>query len=147
MNCNFFRSKSAYFAENSISCSVEGTFRFVYRALECSWLNNKNSKISNNIGLKPFVHPLLPAAQQERWYWYKDCFVWYGLSTRQGPPPCTICKSPPFNGHCTNFKRLCIFGRKGAIQIRYYYYYYSSYPIYDTNVLGSETTISSWNAK
>jgi len=40
MKCNFFRSKSAYFAKNSISCSVEGTFRFVYRALECPWLNN-----------------------------------------------------------------------------------------------------------
>ena len=32
---NFFRSQSAYFAENSISRSVEETFRFVYRALEC----------------------------------------------------------------------------------------------------------------
>ena len=26
-----------------------------------------------------------------------------------------------------NFKRLCIFGPKGAIQIRYYYYYYYYY--------------------
>jgi len=25
---------------NSISCTVEGTFLFVYRALECLWLNN-----------------------------------------------------------------------------------------------------------
>jgi len=26
-----------------------------------------------------------------------------------------------------SFKRLCIFGPKGAIQIRYYYYYYYYY--------------------
>ena len=35
---------------NSISSFVEGTFRFIYRELECPWLNNKNSQISNNIG-------------------------------------------------------------------------------------------------
>jgi len=33
------------------------------------------------------------------------------------------------------FKRLCIFGPKGAIQIRYYYYYYyyyMSFPFHET---------------
>jgi len=34
MECNFIRSQSAYFAENSISSCVEGTFRLIYRALE-----------------------------------------------------------------------------------------------------------------
>jgi len=33
--CNFFRSQSAYFAENSISSSVKGTFRLIYTELEC----------------------------------------------------------------------------------------------------------------
>jgi len=34
-NNNFFRSQSAYFAENSISSCVKGTFRLIYTALEC----------------------------------------------------------------------------------------------------------------
>jgi len=33
----------------------------------------------------------------------------------------------------TYTKRLCIFGPKGAIQIRYYYYYYYYYTIHQPN--------------
>ena len=42
---------------------------------------------------------------------------------------------PSFQGQAIlYFKRLCIFGPKGAIQIRYYYYYYYYYYYLTLNI-------------